>query len=270
MEAYRILGVARARDGDRLIDELCNARRVKGSGHDAGFARVFKPLLFCLGLAQNDAVYAELERTLDHVGLITAQHDAVGVVEQKRIAALRQRNDDVAGDAVEKLCVLIEYLALEHAQHIVKRNIVDVRIDDGQQAVRRDISGRESAVQGAVLVYDGNDGHLLLAHHAPGSVHRDRGVQRRGRIEIKVAHLRAHVVYLARRLKAEFIEHALSLVAYMSKAGRSVFSVAEGVAKRRIAHRRNDRVGVRITVAYHENFIHYSFLRFWMLHNYSM
>ena len=270
MEAYRILGVARARDGDRLIDELCNARSVKGSGYDAGLARVFEPLLFCLGLAQNDAVYAELERTLDHVGLITAQHDAVGVVEQKRIAALRQRNDDVAGDAVEKLCVLIEYLALEHAQHIVKRNIVYMRIYYGQQAVRRDISGRESAVQGAVLVYDGNDGHLLLAHHAPGSVHRDRGVQRRGRIEIKVAHLRAHVVYLARRLKAEFIEHALSLVAYMSKAGRSVFSVAEGVAKRRIAHRRNDRIGIRITVAYHENFIHYSFLRFWMLHNYSM
>ena len=87
VEADSVLGVAGARDGNGLIDELCNTRRVKGRGYYARAMRVLKPLLLRLGLAQDDTVYAELERAPDHIGLIAAQNYAVGVVKQKRLAA---------------------------------------------------------------------------------------------------------------------------------------------------------------------------------------
>ena len=174
MEAYRIVGMAGARYGYGLIDELCNARRVKGRGYDAGFSRMLEPLLFSLRLAQDDAVYAELQRTLDHIRLIAAQHDAVGIVKKQRFAALRQRNGDVSGYAVEQLRVLVEYLALQHAEDIAQRNIVNVRVYYRQQAVRCDIACRERSVKRAVLVYDGDHRYLLLAHHVPCSAHSDR------------------------------------------------------------------------------------------------
>ncbi len=217
---------------------------------------MLEPLLFCLGLAQDYAVDTESERTLDHVLLVAAQHDAVGIVEQQRLAALRQRNDDVSCDAVEKLRVLVEHLALQNAQDIAERHIVNVRIYYRQQAVRCDIACRERSVKRTVLVYDGDDRYLLLAHHVPCAAHRDRGVERRRRVEIKVAHLSADIVYHARRLEAELIEHTLSFVACMSETGSHILPVAERIAQRRIAHRRDDRIGVGIAVTHHKDLIH--------------
>ena len=103
MEADDAVRVAGAGNGYRLIYELCDSACVEGRGDYAGALAALQPLLPGLRLAEDDAAYADVERTLYHLRLIAAQHNAVGVGKQRGGAALRQCDDDVAGNGIHKL-----------------------------------------------------------------------------------------------------------------------------------------------------------------------
>ena len=111
-------------------------------------------------------------------------------------------------------------------------------------------------MQLSVVCRHRHDGDALLEHDAPGAVHRHGGVERGRRVKVQIAHLRAHVGDRHRRLKAEAVEHAARLVVDVVEVRRHIFAAAERVLQRGVAHGRHDRIGVRVAVACHINFIH--------------
>ena len=122
-------------------------------------------------------------------------------------------------------------------------------VADRAHAVGRDIAGGEHTVERAVLVDDGHGGDVLVAHDVPGAVHRDAGVERRRRVKVQIAHLRANVADRDRLRKAEAIEQTLRLIADVAEMCGHVIPVAERVAQCGIGNGGRDGVRVRIPVA---------------------
>ena len=67
-------------------------------------------------------------------------------------------------------------------------------------------------------------------------------------VEGQIAHLRADVVQIGRRFKAEFVQHELRLVGNKANAGGAVIPLTQSVAQRRIGDGRDDGIGIRILV----------------------
>lgn len=154
-----------------------------------------------------------------------------------------------AGHAVDLLGAVVEDASLDDAQEVEQRQRVHVPVADRAHAVGRDIAGGEHTVERAVLVDDGHGGDVLVAHDVPGAVHRDAGVERRRRVKVQIAHLRADVADRDRLLKAEAIEQTLRLIADVAEMCGHVIPVAERVAQCGIGNGGRDGVRVRIPVA---------------------
>lgn len=90
----------------------------------------------------------------------------------------------------------------------------------------------------------------------PGAVHCDGGVERRRRVVIQIAHLRADVAQRPRRTKAESVEQTLRLVADVAEVCGHIVAVTERVAQRGIGDGGHYGVRVRVPVAGDVNFIH--------------
>ena len=256
VEADQILRVARAGDRDRLIHQPRHAAGIERGGDDAGLAGVFKPRGVDVGLAEDDALHADVERAADHIRLVAAENDAVGVGEEQVVAALRQGDRHHAGHAVDLLGAVVEDAPLDDAQEVEQRQRVHVPVADRAHAVGRDVAGGEHAVERAVLVDDGHGRDVLVAHDVPGAVHCDGGVERRRGVVVQVAHLRAHVAQHPRRLEAEAVEQALCLVADVAEVCGHIVAVTEGIAQRGIGDGGHHGVRVRVPVAGDVNLIH--------------
>ena len=256
VEADHVLRLARAGDRDRLIHQPRHAAGIERGGDDAGLARVLQPRRVHVGLAEDDALHADIERAADHIRLVAAEDDAVGVGEEQVVAALGQGDRHHAGHAVDLLGAIVEDAPLDHAQEVEQRQRVHVPVADRAHAVGRDVAGGEHAVERAVLVDDGHGRDVLVAHDVPGAVHRDGGVERRRCVVVQVAHLRADVADRYRLLKAEAIEQTLRLIADVAEMCGHVIPVAERVAQCGIGNGGRDGVRVRIPVAGDVNSVH--------------
>ena len=129
-------------------------------------------------------------------------------------------------------------------------------VGDSGHAVGGDVAGGQSAVQGAVLVDNGDGGYLLFPHDVPGPVHGDRGVQGRGRIIVQVLHLGADVLHRPGGLEAEAVQHPLGLVADVVHMGGHIVPVAQGVAQGRVGHGGHDGIGIGVVVADDVDLVH--------------
>ena len=256
MEADQIAGGAGAGDGDGLIDQAVDAAGVKGSGDDAGLARVLDPLRIHIGLAQDQAGHLHVQRAADHIRLAAAQHDAVGAVEQQVLAALGQGNGHAAGQGIHQVAALAHDAALDNAEEVEHGDLLHHGVGDGVQAEGGDVTGGQHAVQCTVLVGDGDGGDLLAAHQLPGTVHGDGGVQAGRAVKVQIPHLSADVLDKAGRLEAEALQHPVGLVTDGAQMHRHILLFAQCVLQRGVGHGGDDGVGIRVAVAGHIDLVH--------------
>ena len=153
-----------------------------------------------------------LQRAGDYLRLVAADEDGIGAYEAGILERLRQGDEHVAGDGVDKIAALIHKAALKHAEKIENGQLFNMAAVYRLHIVGGDIPGGEHTVKRAVVVDDGHGGNLPLAHRPPREIHRHGAVQLRRAVKVEIAHLRAHAFHILGRLKAEVIEHMLGLV----------------------------------------------------------
>ena len=256
VEAHDLFIVAGPGDGTGLIDQPGHPAGLIGGGDDAGAPGVFQQVRVHLRLAQDQAADADVQGPADHIRLVAADDDVVRVAEQQVLAALGQGDDHVAGHGVDQVAAVVEQAALDDAEQVEQGHRLHPGVGDSGHAVGGDVAGGQSAVQGAVLVDNGDGGYLLFPHDVPGPVHGDRGVQGRGRIIVQVLHLGADVLHRPGGLEAEAVQHPLGLVADVVHMGGHIVPVAQGVAQGRVGHGGHDGIGIGVVVADDVDLVH--------------
>ena len=243
-----------------MADEPHRPVGVKGRGDDTRLPVCGHQLRRHLRLADDDAADLLLQGPADHIRLIAADDDAVFVKGHQILPAGRQGNDDLAGEHVPDLTVLVEDLALQHRQQVVDRHLPHLRIADRRHIVVRHVSGGEHAVQGAVLIGDRQGGDPLLLHGLPAPADGSGGRERGGRVVVQIPHLGTHVGQKPRRLEAEAVQHDLSLIADLPQTGGLVAPVSQSILQRCVCHGGNHGIRVRVPVSGDVNGIHILFL----------
>ena len=189
VEVHQVPALADMPDGHGVPDEAHGAVSVIGRGDDTGLRLRFQQLPVHLRLADDDAVDVQVQSPADHVRLVAADDDAVGIGEFQILPAGGQGHGDLAGDHVLQLAALIEDLALQHRQQVVDRQLSHQGIADGGHIVVGHVAGGQHTVQGAVLIGHGEDGDLVGLHGLPGAADGGAGGQGGRRIVIQVLHL---------------------------------------------------------------------------------
>ena len=139
-------------DGHGVPDEAHGAVSVIGRGDDTGLRLRFQQLPVHLRLADDDAVDVQVQSPADHVRLVAADDDAVGIGELQILPSGRQGHGDLTGDHVLHLAALVEDLALQHGQQVVHRQLSHHGVADGGNIVVGHVAGGQHAVQRSVIV----------------------------------------------------------------------------------------------------------------------
>ena len=216
---------------DGLKYKARSLTRIERGGDDAGGGCALGKLGTYIRLTDDEAVDAVRKRGGDDLRLIAADKYCVLTEQRGVFKRLRKRDDDAAGDGVDKIAAFVDDAPLKHAQQIKDRKLVYPAAVYGLHIIGRDVSGGEHAVERAVVVDDGHGGDLPLAHGAPRQIHRHGAVQLRRAVKVQVADLCAHALYILRRFKAEMVEHVLRFIVYRADAHGLVFPVPERVAE---------------------------------------
>ena len=256
VEAHDLFIVAGPGDGTGLIDQPGHPAGLIGGGDDAGAPGVFQQVRVHLRLAQDQAADADVQGPADHIRLVAADDDVVRVAEQQVLAALGQGDDHVAGHGVDQVAAVVEQAALDDAEQVEQGHRLHPGVGDSGHAVGGDVAGGQSAVQGAVLVDNGDGGYLLFPHDVPGPVHGDGGAEAGGRVILQVPDLGADRADGHGLVKAKMLEHAVCFIADVSQVRRNILPVAQGVAQGGIGHGRHDGIRIRIAVAGYKNLVH--------------
>ena len=256
MEADQVLVLADAADGQRVIQQTYRPVSVIGSGDDTGGAVPGPQLRVDFGLTDDDADHAQLHCPPDHVRLVTADHDAVGVGEHQILPAGGQGDGDLAGDHVPKLLSLVEDLALQHRQQVENRHLPQPGIADGRHIVACHVSGGQHTEQRPILVGHRDDKDLVLLHGLPGPADGGGGGQRGRRVVVQIPDLGADVGQQTRRLKAEPVQNDLGLVTDLAQPGGLILPLAQGVFQCGVRHGGDNGIRVGIPVSGNINGIH--------------
>ena len=256
MEADNVLGLAQAHHRHRLIDQASGLPGVQRCGDDAGVPGNLRQLRRNIRLANDQAAHLGLQCGLDHLRLVPADQDALRA--QHRPVGIAFGNGDLhlAGHGVGGLGKLIDQIALQHADQIEQRDIADLAFVHGAQVVGGHVAGGQHAVQGAVVVEDGDGGDLPVPHGLPGQLQRHGAVQLRRVVKIQVTDLVAHILNVWRRLKPKAIEHVQRFIIDRADPHRGVLPVPQGIAQVGISHGGHDGIRIRIAVAGNINFVH--------------
>ena len=249
MEAHEVMALADALDGQGMADKVHSPVGIVGRGDDAGVGVQLQKLLADLRLTDDDAAHPQLQRPLDHIRLVTADHDAVRRGEQQILPAGGQGYRYLTGNFVPKLAALVDDLALQNGQQIEYRHILHTGIADSQHIVVGHVTGGEHTVQCSVLIAHGHNGNVVRLHHLPCPADGGGGGEGRGRIVHKVPHLCADVVNELRGLGVKLPQHGLRLVADLPQTGGAVLPLAQRVFQGGIGHGGHDRIRVGIAVA---------------------
>ena len=237
MEAFQLGIAADAGDGDRLEDLPRHAVGVDRRGDHAGPGGNGPQLLRKLCFTENEAVDIRFQGPADDLRLVAADGNAVLPGKEMLVRALRQGQNDLAGDRVHILAGIVENLALNGSQQIKQRHVPDEGVGDRLHIVVRHVPGREHPVERAVRVGDRNGGDPgVPAQDGPGAGNGHAGVQNGRRVEVEVPDLGADVLDQHRRLKAEAVEDPLGFVVEIAQAAGRVAALAQGVLQGGIGH----------------------------------
>ena len=207
-----------------------------------------RPLRADGGAADDDAAHAARYGALDDVRLVAADEDAVRVGEGRVLVILRQGDVELAGYLAHRAVELVHQRALQHAQQVEERQVVDAVLGDGLHVVGGDVPRGEHAAERAAVVHDGHGAHLAVAHRAPGQVQRHRAVERRRVVIVEVLHLRAQVFHQRRGVGVEAREQPRRLVVHAAQPHGLVAALADGVLQVGVGNGGDDGVGVRVAV----------------------
>ena len=95
-----------------------------------------------------------LQRAGDYLRLVAADEDGVGAYEAGILERLRQGDEHVTGDGVDKIAALIHKAALKHAEKIENGQLLNMAAVYRLHIVGGDIPGGEHTVKRAVVVDD--------------------------------------------------------------------------------------------------------------------
>ena len=257
MEANQVLGAADTAGGRGLEQQTGCPISIIGGGDDAGSGGKLPQLLAELGLAQNQTVYIQFQRSADHIRLMAAQNNGIFLVKQQILPALRQSDGDLTAEKVSVFTGFVENLALQGGENIEQRNPLQNAGADLLHIVAGNVFTGQHAVKRAVLIDHRHGGNvLLLLQNIPCTANGDAGVQNRRGVEIQVLNLGVHIVDPLGRLKTELFQHQFCFVRNAAQAGGFIFAVAYGIAQSGISHCGNDGVSVGVSMAGNINRIH--------------
>ena len=141
MEAFQLGIAADAGDGDRLEDLPRHAVGVDRRGDHAGPGGNGPQLLRKLCFAENEAVDIRFQRPADDLRLVAADGNVVLPGKEMLVRALRQGQNDLAGDRVHILAGIVENLALDGSQQIKQRHVPNEGVGDRLHIVVRHVPG---------------------------------------------------------------------------------------------------------------------------------
>ena len=250
VEDLEVLGGADAVDRQRQVDHPRGPVGRQRRCNDQRLGRVITAFFRDIRLADDHSLHADVQRMADHVRLLAADDNAVRVIEQHAFMGGGDGDDHIAREFLGNARGLVDDLPLENREQVVDGDVVHMGRIHVFHAVVRDVSAGHHAIEGAVVLHDGDDGRRAVTslHGLPG-VGDGHAPRHGGRgVEDEVPHLGAHVRDEHRRFRVELVEHTLGLIGDVAEAGRHIFPVAERVAQRRIGDSRHNGVGVRVLV----------------------
>ena len=249
MEANHISALTNTTDGQGVPDQAHSPVSVIRGGDNASVLHTCQQFRIHFCLTDNDAVHIQLQRTADHIRLIAADQNMFRIREHQRLSAGRQCQRHFAGNRFPQIITLVENLAFQNRQQIEYRHILQQRSAHRADVVVCHVTGRQRAVQGAVLIGHGDDRDLLGLHGLPATADGGLRKQRGGCIKIQVLDLCPYIGNELGGFKAKFIQHNLGLVTDLTQTGGLIFPVTQRVFQGGIRHGGNDRVRIRVSVS---------------------
>ena len=198
----------------------------------------------------------QLQRFLQHLGLLTANDDAARLHALQAVPRCGQRDDDLARDLVEHILRIVDDTALQGTQQVENGNVAHLRMLNGLHVAFGNVPSGDHAVEVSAFVRHGNGGHGHILQHFPRMAHWHRRSDQRRAVIVQVMHLGAHRAQEDRRLKAELIQQKRRFVIEMAQPRRHILLIAQGIAQRRIGHGGNHRIGVGVAMSKYINRIH--------------
>ena len=183
-------------------------------------------------------------------------------MEEEIFTALGQGNMDMTGETVHQMTCLAYNAAFNNAEEVEHGDLFHPGVGDGIEAEGGNVTGREHAVQCAVLIDHREGGNALIPHVAPSAIHGDGGAETGRTVKIQVLHLCADVIQHLGRLETEAAEHTVSLVADGAQMGGHIAVFPQCVFQRGIGHGCHDGVGIGVAVTGNIDGVHRQSLLF--------
>ena len=251
MEGDDVLLLDYPLDGQGLVYYARDPAGGERRRDEADVLRRVLPLAAYVRAADDEAAHSGVDGAADYVRLVAADEYRVRARERRVVEILRQGYVELAADARGLAVELVHERALEDAEQVEERDVVDAVLHDGLHIVARYVARGEHAEERAVAVHYGHGADLAIAHGAPGEVERHGVVERGGVVIVEVGHLRAHILDERRRVGVEALEEPRRLVVHGAEAHGLVGAVAHRVLKVRVGDGRHDGVRIRVAVPGH-------------------
>ena len=220
-QAYRLIGIVRGR-------------------HQASLRLHIEKLLRNLRLTNNDAAHADFQRTPNHIRLVSADHNAVGIGKEQVLPAGGQCDHHLARNLVPQLPAGIENLSLDDGEQIVYRHAGNHRVADRAHVIVGHVPSGEHAIQRPILVGHWQHRNPVCLHGLPGPADCGSGGECGRRVVVQVPYLCTHIANEARRLKTEALQNGMGLIADLAQAGCLILPLPQSILQGGIGHGGND------------------------------
>ena len=257
MEGNDTVSTANTTDGGRLEDHPGSTVSIEGGGNNAGGSINIAQIFSRLCLAKNKTVHLHPDGAFDHIRLVAAQNNTLGILEQQVFPVLGQRNGNLSGYIVGSLSGCAHKLTLQHRKQVEQRNRLQKARIGHFHIVACHIFPGKHTIQGAIFVGNRQSGNGTIAHQLlPGTTQMDRLAQQGRCVKFQVLDLGKHIVDPLGRFTAKTVQHDLCLIRNVTQASRHILSVSKGISQGRIGHCRHNRVRIRVPVTGNINRFH--------------
>ena len=206
METDKVICTADPMDRGRLEDQPGCPIGIIRCGNDTGGGVHVPEVVAKLCLTQNQAIYIHLQSPADHVGLVAAQDDGIGRVEQQIFSALGQSDGHFTGHRIGVFTGFVQDLAFQHGKQIEKGYGFQYTGIYQTHVIAGHIFPGEHTVQSAVLVSYGHCRNVLLRLQMfPSPTYRDGSAEHGRRIKVQITNLGVHAADALRWFKAEAV-----------------------------------------------------------------
>ena len=260
VEGQQPFGAHYMAHGYRLIDDLGTAVCIE-RGHDDGAVGFLCQLAdrarYPCVQTDHDAACLHLDRT--KLGFVSVAHDDHIVLADVFLHHIRVgRRNDYAALFKMRVQIADRQFSVEHVNQIAVAGtgfgqcvcVLILHVKTG------DIGQRQQALQMVFLIHNRNGLDIVLAHIFPCT---PQGNVRADAIHHAVLHIRQAGVegrQIPRRFHTEGIQHIFGFRVDVPRAAGDIFVSGQDMFEPGIADRGTDRIGIRIFMPDHENWLH--------------